>query len=55
MNKKAIELFLAEHKNTRTVKAIELLLSGDGGVTIAKALGISKQAVYKIRDKYIKV
>jgi len=53
MNKRAVNLFIAEKKNTRTIQIITALLNDESPTTIAKQYRVTRDAVYKIKDKYL--
>ncbi|WP_157829147.1 helix-turn-helix domain-containing protein [Colwellia sp. 75C3] len=51
---KALELFLADEKNKRTVTILESLLDGVSVIQIASKQDVTRDAVYKVKEKYIK-
>jgi len=53
MNKRAVSLFIAEDKNTRTIQIITALFNNESPTTIAKQYNVTRNAVYKIKDKYL--
>ncbi len=50
---KAIQLFIAETKNQRTINIIAALLNDDSAIDIAKRYDVTRQSVYLIKAKYI--
>jgi|TARA_B110000116_G_scaffold268638_1_gene283083 hypothetical protein len=51
---KALELFLADEKNKRTVTILESLLNGVSVMQIASKQEVTRDAIYKVKEKYIK-